>query len=74
MSLNSIIDKILISMRDEIKNKENMDIITNDIIKPIVERILDNMYPYFIGSCITILLILLIIFSILILNLKIYYK
>jgi len=74
MSLNSIIEKILISVREEIKNEKNMDLITNDIIKPIVERIIDNIYPYFIGSCVIIILILLIIFSILILNLKIYYK
>ena len=74
MSLNSIIEKILISVREEIKNEKNMDLIKNDIIKPIVERIIDNIYPYFIGSCVIIILILLIIFSILILNLKIYYK
>ena len=74
MSLNSIIEKILISVREEIKNEKNMDLIKNDIIKPIVERIIDNIYPYFIGSCVVIILILLIIFSILILNLKIYYK
>jgi hypothetical protein len=74
MSFRIIIEKILLSIREEIKKEENIDVIAKDIIKPIVERILDNIYPYFIGSCIIIVLILLVIFSILILNLKIYYK
>ena len=43
MSFRIIIEKILLSIREEIKKEENIDVIAKDIIKPIVERILDNI-------------------------------
>ena len=50
MSFEVVISKILESMKEEIKKEENIIIINNDIIKPIVEKVIDNIYPYFIGA------------------------
>ena len=38
MSFEIIVEKVLLSMKDEIKKEKNMEIITTDIIKPIVEN------------------------------------
>ena len=47
-SFNKILNKLLLSIKDELKNKDNINIITHDIINPIVDKILENIYPYLI--------------------------
>ena len=73
MSFEIITDKLLNSIKSEINKNENIDIINNDIIKPIVDKVLKQLYPYFIGVCFIITFIVLSIFIILCLNLKICY-
>lgn len=73
MSFEIITQKLLNSMKYEIKKEENMNIINNDIIKPIVENILEHIYPYFIGASLVLTFIVISIFIILCLNLKICY-
>ena len=50
MSFETVVSKILESMKEEIKKEENILIINNDIIRPIVEKVIDNIYPYFLGA------------------------
>ena len=62
MSFNVVVNKLLMSMKDELQKEENMILMRNDIIKPVVEQIFMVMYPYFIGiGCIFITIIIAII-------------
>jgi hypothetical protein len=73
MSSDKIINKLLSSFKNEINKDENMDIINNDIIKPIVFKIINEIYPYFFTGCLIFLTMFIFIILILMLNLKIYY-
>ena len=71
MSFESITHKLINSMKKEINKEENMNSINNDIIKPIVDKVLEQLYPYFIGVSLVTAFIVISIFIILCLNLKI---
>ena len=73
MSFETITTKILDSMKKEIKKEERMNTISNDIIKPIVDKVLEQLYPYFIGVSLITAFIVISVFVILCLNLKICY-
>ncbi len=73
MSFQMIVSKLLKTMKDEIEKPENIHIINNDIIQPIVEKIFEQLYPYFIYGSIIIALLVITIFVILFLNVKICY-
>jgi hypothetical protein len=74
MSFQDILGKILDSVKSEIKNPENMDKITKDIIQPIVSRVLDEIYPYLMGIVGICMIVILMIIIILWLNIKICYR
>ena len=46
MSFNIVIDKLLLSAKEELKKEETISKLRNDIIKPIVEQIFDIMYHF----------------------------
>ena len=73
MSFEVVTKKLLDSVKDEIQKEDNMNIINNDIIKPIVDKVLEKLYPYFIGTSMIIAFIVISVFVILCLNLKICY-
>tara|TARA_B100000745_G_scaffold290914_1_gene230228 strand:+ start:546 stop:770 length:225 start_codon:yes stop_codon:yes gene_type:complete len=73
MSFEVITSKLLQSIKSEINKEENINSINNDIIKPIVDKVLNQLYPYFIGASLIIAFIVICIFVILCLNLKICY-
>jgi hypothetical protein len=73
MSLETITTKLLDSVKKEIKREEHMNTINNDIIKPIVDQVLEQLYPYFIGVSLITAFIVVSVFVILCLNLKICY-
>ena len=50
MSFEVITSKLLQSIKSEINKEENINSINNDIIKPIVDKVLNQLYPYFIGA------------------------
>ena len=74
MSFNKITNKLLNSIKDEINNDENIQILKNDILEPIIKEIFYIMYPYFIGISIIFIIIIIMIFMILFLNIKICYS
>ena len=74
MSFNVVVNKLLLSMKEELKKEENIQIMRDDIIKPVVEQIFMIMYPYFIGIGCIMIMIIVIIFIILFLNIKICYQ
>ena len=73
MSFETITSKLLDSMKKEIKREEHMNTINNEIIKPIVDKVLEQLYPYFIGVSLIAAFIVISVFVILCLNLKICY-
>jgi len=74
MSFTIIVNKLLMSMKDELQKEENIEVMRNDIIKPVVEQIFLIMYPYFIGLGCIFIGVIFIIFIILFLNIKICYS
>jgi len=74
MSFTIIVNKLLMSMKDELQKEENIEVMRNDIIKPVVEQIFLIMYPYFIGVGCIFIGVIFIIFIILFLNIKICYS
>ena len=46
MDFNFIIKKSVQDICDEVKKDENMDLLKNDILNPIVEHVILQMYPY----------------------------
>tara|TARA_B100001094_G_scaffold119409_1_gene115111 strand:- start:9185 stop:9409 length:225 start_codon:yes stop_codon:yes gene_type:complete len=73
MSFENITRKLLDSVKKEIKKQEHIDTINNDIIKPIVDKVLEQLYPYFFGFSMIITFIVVSVFVILCLNVKICY-
>ena len=73
MSFEIISGKLLNSIKLEINKEENISTINNDIIKPIVDKVLHQLYPYFLGSAFIIIFIVISIFIILCLNIKFCY-
>lgn len=74
MSFNTIVKKLLTNAKDELKEEENIKILKEDILQPIVEQIFYVMYPYFIGVSLIVIFIIMLIFIILFLNIKICYS
>jgi hypothetical protein len=73
MTFEVITAKLLDSMKEELRKEEHIDTINNDIIKPIVDKVLEQLYPYFIGVSMITAFIVISVFVILCLNLKICY-
>ena len=73
MSFEVITEKLLNSIKSELKKDKHMNTINNDIIKPIVDKVLEQLYPYFIGVSVITAFIVISVFVILCLNLKICY-
>ncbi len=74
MSFNKIINKLLYSIKEEINKDDNIEILKNDILEPIIKEIFYIMYPYFIGISVVFIIIIIVIFMILFLNIKICYS
>jgi hypothetical protein len=73
MTFHDIVTKIIESVKMEVQKDEHTNVILNDIIYPIVHKVVEQLYPYFIGFSVIITTIILAIFAILILNVKICY-
>ena len=73
MSFEKITNKLLDSIKVELKKEEHINLINNDIIKPIVNKVLEQLYPYYIGASLVIAFVVISVFVILCLNVKICY-
>ncbi len=51
---NELLEKIII----ELKKKENVEKIHSNILDPLIDYIIQRMYPYIMVSCVIFLLIL----------------
>ena len=74
MSFQTIVSKLIDSVKVEVNKPEHMGRIREDIIKPLVSQVLEELYPYVIGVVVVSVVVVLMIVAILCLNLKICYK
>ena len=74
MNLSTITHNILNNFKTEIEKEENILIIKNDLLKPIIKYTIDEIYPYFIKCIILISSIILFLIVMIFLNLKVILK
>ena len=70
MSLNVIKQKLLESIKSELYTPENKEIIEKEFLKPMIQQILDQMYPYFMWMGLFFMSMFLFILLILFLNIR----
>ena len=74
MDLSKLIRKSLLEVSDEFKKEENLDIIKNDLLNPVIEHVIEKIYPYFIKLTIGLILLFLLLLIIIILNIRFIFK
>lgn len=74
MDLKAMISKIIDNIIIELKHEENMTKINKEIIEPIINNTIYQLYPYFIVFTISMVILFISIFIILFLNIKLCYK
>ena len=74
MDFNFIIKKSVQDICSEVKKDENMELIKQDVLNPIVEHVIIQMYPYILKFVIGFALLFILIVFLVILNLRIIYK
>jgi hypothetical protein len=73
MSIDIIKEKLFESIKKELNTQENKEFIENEVLKPLIQQILDQMYPYFMWMGLFFTSMFLFIIIILMLNLRIFY-
>ena len=74
MSLDTIVNKLLISLKKELDNEKNIYFIENELLNPLMYLIMSNLYPYFIGFTVVVVCMFVFIMIIFILNMRILFK
>ena len=74
MNLSTITKNILLNFKEELEKEGNMEIVKNDILKPLIKHIIDELYPYFIRMMAIIIIILLFLIITIFLNLRVIYR
>lgn len=72
MSLDIITDKLLKSLKDELDKEKNKVFIENELLKPIIHKILEQLYPYFMGIGLLFMSMFIFIMIILFLNIRVF--
>ena len=73
MKFDILIKNIIKDLNDEIKKDENSKYIKYEILNPLVEHIVQQLYPYFFKMIIVVIIFFMLIIFIIILNLRIIY-
>ena len=74
MSYNAIVKKVLDNIISEVNKENNMDRIKKNVIEPIIHNTMYQLYPYILVFVITMITLLVLVFTILFLNIKLCYK
>ena len=72
MSLDAIIDKLLISLKTELDRDKNKEFIENELLKPLIHKILDQMYPYIMWPALLFMSMFVFIMIILFLSIRVF--
>ena len=73
MTFDILITNIIKDLNTKIKKDKNMKYIKCELLNPLVEHIVQQLYPYFIKIIIIIVVFFILIIFIIILNLRIIY-
>jgi len=73
MTFDILIKNIIKDINTEIKKEDNYNYIKYDILNPLVEHIVQQLYPYFFKMIIVVIIFFILIIFIIILNLRIIY-
>lgn len=73
MTFDILIKNIIKDINTEIKKEENSNYIKYEILNPLVEHIVQQLYPYFFKMIIIVIIFFILIIFIIILNLRIIY-
>ena len=73
MKFDILINNMIKDLHCEIKKKNNNDYIKYEILNPLIEHIIKQLYPFFIKLIIIVVILFILIIFIIILNLKIIY-
>ena len=74
MSFEILINNSIKDITKEIKKEENMNYIKYELLNPLIEHIIKELYPYFLKIIIVIVVLFILIIFIIVLNLRIIYK
>lgn len=74
MNLDSIIKKILEELSIQVKDETNFKIIKQDILNPIIEDVINELYPYFMKVTIIFITLFILLIIIIFLNIRVIYK
>ena len=72
MSFDAVVDKLLQSLKDELDKDKNKEFIEQELLKPIIHKVLDQLYPYFLGTGLLFMSMFIFIMIILFLNIRIF--
>ena len=71
MSLDIITDKLLQSLKEELDKDKNKEFIENELLRPIIQKVIDQLYPYFLGTGLLFMSMFVFIMIILLLNIRV---
>ena len=74
MTFEILINNSLKDITNEIKKEQNMNYIKYELLNPLIEHIVKELYPYFLKIIIVIVILFILIIFIIVLNLRIIYK
>ena len=74
MSLDIITDKLLQSLKDELYKEKNKEVIEHELLKPVIHKVIDQLYPYFLGTGLLFMSMLVFIMIILLLNIRVFMR
>ena len=72
MSFDQIKKKIINSLKEEMQTDGNKQLIEDEILKPIILKVLDQVYPYILWTSLFFMFMFVFIMIILFLNIRIF--
>lgn len=73
MSLRSIKLKLIESFKKELNTSENKEFVEKEILEPIINKVINQIYPYFLWSGCFFMFMFVFVMIILFLNVRIYF-
>ena len=74
MTFSILINNSIKDITEEIKKENNMKYIKYELLNPLIEHIIQELYPYFLKIIIVIIILFILIIFIIVLNLRIIYN
>jgi|TARA_B100002051_G_C16737065_1_gene641879 hypothetical protein len=73
MDLNKIMKLILEELSLQVKNEHNFKILKKDILNPIIEDVINELYPYFMKVTVIFITLFILLIIIIFLNIRVIY-